>query len=215
MRIYGASGWSSYVNLQGPQGPKGDTGAKGATGATGATGPQGPKGDSGVFDGGTVSSTIYFNFAGAMIYSRYTNGGCGVQATQASMQLYTGQGSAKVSMVNGGTEMFYTTSSIVAAAKSVTVVSDMRYKNMIRPFGSVLDKINRLNPFYFYYKGDEPDNVYGGLSAQELLTVYPEFVRRLDDHYSVDYGSLTTCIAIRGIQELLERIESLEQKISA
>ena len=111
--------------------------------------------------------------------------------------------------------MFYTTSGIVAAAKSVTVVSDMTLKNKIRDFDSVLDKIDKLNPFYFYYKGDEPDNVYGGLSAQELLTVYPEFVRYLDDHYSVDYGSLTTCIAIRGIQELLERIEQLEQKISA
>lgn len=211
----GPRGYTGSTGAQGPKGDKGDKGDTGARGATGVTGPQGPKGADGVFAGGTITKTIAANFADAFIRSDYVNGGGGLTSSRTSISLYTGQGSAKISFINGGTEMFYTTSGIVAAAKSVTVVSDMTLKNKIRDFDSVLDKIDKLNPFYFYYKDDEPDNVYGGLSAQELLTIYPEFVRHLDDHYSVDYGSLTTCIAIRGIQELLARIESLEQKISA
>ncbi|RHJ83016.1 hypothetical protein DW103_08745 [Parabacteroides sp. AM08-6] len=92
----------------------------------------------------------------------------------------------------------------------------MRLKNKTSEFDSVLDKIKNIDVFYYSRKDMENEKVYGGVSAQNILDYYPVFVTKNDaGEYGVDYSGLATCLAIKGIQELLERIENLEQKLSA
>ena len=80
---------------------------------------------------------------------------------------------------------------------------------------NVLDKIKGLSAFYYTRKDLDDERTYVGISAQEVKEVFPEVVNSFDDLYSVDYSSLAASIAIAGLNEVRERVELLEQKISA
>lgn len=229
LRVYGASGWSNYVNLVGPQGPQGPQGLtgptgpqgpmgqRGYTGSQGPAGPQGPKGDSGVFSGGTISSGINYNGPGYFLRGGTHNGGFELRimwsdvrfvsnadgnSSDTHFQFYKGNTwLAQMGITGMGTHMNW------------SVSSDMRLKKKLRDFDTVLDKIKNIETFYYNRTDIESDKVFGGISAQNILEYFPVFVdQNKDSYYSVDYSGLAICIAVKGIQELLKRIEKLEQR---
>lgn len=247
LRIYGASGWSSYVNLIGPQGPKGDvgpqgpigaTGAKGATGATGAqgiqgpkgdkgdkgdkgatgaTGSQGPKGDSGVFSGGNVTGAIIIssNVIAEAIQFKRTSGGAAITQGPSSFELTTYSASSNIKFnvgadnkVNIGSNQNYT-------KIAWTVASDIRAKKVL---GTVTDitSVLGLDIIRYTRKDDSTNKVCIGVSAQDLLNVFPEFVAydSIADFYSVDYAGLGTCVAVLGYKSLYKEIETLKKVIT-
>lgn len=232
LRIYGASGWSSYVNLQGPQGnpgsqggqgPKGDPGPRGLQGERGLQGlkgdpgPQGPKGDSGVFAGGNVTSPIILTStagAEALQFKRISGSGAIVQATNSlSFVVYSSSSMHKfdvgsANMVNIGSTTRYTD-------RAWTVGSDIRGKNVLGPVTDIT-RVLGLNIIRYTRKGDATNEECLGVSAQELLTIFPEFVSYdvTVDRYSVDYAGLGACVAVLGYKSLYKEIETLKKVIT-
>lgn len=109
-----------------------------------------------------------------------------------------------------------------------TSPSDRRLKSNIQPLDNVLSKVNQLKPSTYIFKHDENQNNQIGFIAQEVKEHFPEFVhyrersddeRKQEDLYTMDYSGMSV-IAIKAIQEqqliiedLLKRIEDLEEKI--
>ena len=65
-------------------------------------------------------------------------------------------------------------------------------------------------------KDDSENKECIGVSAQELLKIFPEFVfhSELTDRYSVDYAGLGTCVAVLGYKSLYKEIEILRKVIT-
>lgn len=206
LRIYGASGWSSYVNLQGPQGPKGDKGDTGARGATGPQGPQGPAGASGAnWNGGTVGTNIIISRSYPTLYLRDSNSEWRIQNSPSEGVNYWYNSSQKFRVAITGN---------VYCAGEYSKLSDIRIKSRIKDLDNVLDKIKRLSVFYYTRTDLETEKRHLGVSAQEVIEVFPEVVSLYDELYSVDYSSLAAAVAIAGLNEVRERLEQLEQKLS-
>ena len=124
--------------------------------------------------------------------------------------------------------VFATTSNFkgsIIAEGDVTAYSDIRLKNKIESVSNVLDTINNLDVFRYTWKDREDKSIHIGVSAQQVQTIYPEFVLTSNtgddtDYLTVNYAALATCIAIQGIKELVkkgderdERIHSLEMEV--
>ena len=198
----------------GPQGPKGD---KGDTGATGATGPQGPKGDSGVFSGGNVTSAIVITsgvIAEAIQFKR-TSGGAAIVQGQSSFELTTYSSSSNIKFNVGGDNKINLGSNQNYTKIAWTVGSDIRSKNVLGPVTDIT-RVLRLDIIRYTRKDDSTNKECIGVSAQDLLKIFPEFVAydSTEDFYSVDYAGLGACVAVLGYKSLHKEIEKLKQVIT-
>jgi Chaperone of endosialidase len=110
---------------------------------------------------------------------------------------------------------------------SLTQTSDRRFKKLIVPIDSALDKIISLQGVSYYWDVDNfPDRNFSttrqiGLIAQDVEKVVPEVVHTNDDGYkSLSYDKLTAVLieAVKRQQLMIEsqgkRIADLEQKIA-
>ena len=88
--------------------------------------------------------------------------------------------------------------------------SDMRRKNLIGNLDDVLPEMMVLSVFRYAYKNDPEATVRIGMSAQQVVQYFPEFVfTEPDGYYSMDYSSMSA-LAIRGIQELYRKHTALD-----
>ena len=99
-----------------------------------------------------------------------------------------------------------------------TCSSDLRLKTNIRPFGSVLDRVARLEPVHFTWRAAEfPSFHFGttdnaGLIAQDVERHFPELVST--DEYgfkAVNYSDLPL-LAIAAVRELKAENDALKAK---
>ena len=187
----------------GAQGPKGD---KGETGATGPRGPQGPAGASGAnWNGGTVGTNIIVSRSYPTLYLRDSNSEWRIQNSPSEGVNYWYNSSQKFRVATTGN---------VYCSGEYSKLSDIRIKNRIEDLNNVLDKIKGLSVFYYTRTDLETEKRHLGVSAQEVIEVFPEVVSLYDELYSVDYSSLAAAVAIAGLNEVRERLEQLEQKLS-
>ena len=203
----GAKGATGATGATGPQGPKGDKGDTGARGATGPQGPQGPAGASGAnWNGGTVGTNIIISRSYPTLYLRDSNSEWQIQNSPSEGVNYWYNSSQKFRVAITGN---------VYCAGEYSKLSDIRIKNRIKDLDNVLDKIKGLSVFYYTRTDLETEKRHLGVSAQEVIEVFPEVVSLYDELYSVDYSSLAAAVAIAGLNEVRERLEQLEQKLSA
>lgn len=88
--------------------------------------------------------------------------------------------------------------------------SDMRRKNLLGDLDDVLSEMMVLSVFRYAYKNDPEATVRIGMSAQQVVQYFPEFVfTEPDGYYSMDYSSMSA-LAIRGIQELYRKHTALD-----
>lgn len=205
LRMYSASsGWSSYINLKGATGSTGSTGATGARGATGATGPAGP-----AWSGGTVYSNITISRSDPGLAltgsSPFINFG-----SSWKMNNYSGDFRF---MYGSETRAYFSYASTgnMWIKGALVQNSDMRLKDKISDFSNVLEKIKLLDVFDYTFKDDTGTDkqLRTGVSAQQLRTVFPQFVfgEETDDSYlSVDYIGLGASVALQGLKELDEKL---------
>ncbi len=94
--------------------------------------------------------------------------------------------------------------------------SDVRFKKGFTPITSALANIGQIQAYTYYWKQDEFPQ-YGfnnqqqiGFIAQEVEKVYPQVVSTDANGYkSIDYGKLTPILLV-AIQELSEKVNSLQ-----
>lgn len=108
----------------------------------------------------------------------------------------------------------------IIAEGDVTSYSDIRLKNRMESVNNVLDTIYTLDVFRYTWKDSEDKSVHIGVSAQQVQTIYPEFVLTSNsedgtDYLTVNYAALATCIAIQGIKELVKKGDERDKRIAA
>lgn len=121
---------------------------------------------------------------------------------------------------NGSSNRYRFTSSEVDFSNAtlyygtMTQSSDIRLKTKLGEYKDMMSKVDRLEAFRFVWKDMRDELVHGGVSAQDMDEVFPEFVRRGSDNFlSVDYASAALCIAVAGLKELNAKIKRLEAKL--
>ncbi len=86
-----------------------------------------------------------------------------------------------------------------ARARSWETLSDRNLKEEIRPVGSVLERLARLQAVQFRWKETGEQDL--GVIAQEVEAVFPELVTERDGVKSVDYSGLTA-VLLAAVSEL-------------
>jgi hypothetical protein len=96
-----------------------------------------------------------------------------------------------------------------------TSTRDKKYNIVPITASSHLDKITKLNPIYFNYKNDDNNERHIGLIAEDLLKVYPEFVRYDEENRleGINYSKMVS-VLIQCIKELNEKVEIQENRIN-
>lgn len=167
----------------------------------------------GTWNGGTITKVITKSGPNQAFYLSSVSGGwaIGCSSSEAWLQAY---GSAATAIYcSGYRQVWINTGSHTRSAWIVD--SDMRVKTKLSDFIGVLDKINRIDVFRYKRNDDNRGTVFIGVSAQQLLPVFPEFVSHDEstDLYGVMYDQLGTAIAIQGIKELYTRFLPVEDKV--
>ncbi len=101
-----------------------------------------------------------------------------------------------------------------------TCSSDLRFKQRITPFPSLLDKVSGLRPVNYYWRSTEfPAKGFGnaqdyGLIAQEVEQVLPELVSTDAAGFKqIDYSKLPL-LTIQAVKELKAENTALKQMLS-
>jgi len=101
-----------------------------------------------------------------------------------------------------------------------TCSSDVRLKTNILPFAPVLDKLVKLQPVHFSWKGEEyPQYHFGparssGLIAQEVEQVFPEMVSADERGFKMVNYSELPFLALAAIRELKIENDSLRARLA-
>ena len=186
----------AFKNIKGAKGDKGDKGAKGDKGPTGTLSASEtcivPNSGT-VFRAGSNNIGVKLSGGNGIIgWSSNVSGGIG--------NLYINNGAPSTSKV------YITNYSAVSS-------SDIRLKNRMGNITGVLEKIHRIDVFKYTMKADKTNELQIGVSAQDVLPSFPEVVKLItpdneSPYYAVDYQTLTTIVAINGLKELNNKVES-------
>lgn len=93
--------------------------------------------------------------------------------------------------------------------------SDGRLKENIKPISDGVQKLMAMNPVTYNWKATPDEPSEQGFIAQDMQDIAPEAVSLTDgqDMLGMDYGRITPII-VSALQDALQRISKLEQKIS-
>ena len=96
--------------------------------------------------------------------------------------------------------------------------SDIRLKNRLEDINNVLENIESIQTFKYTFKNDSSNDVNIGVSAQDLIKVYPELVKTTHtdedgtEFYGVNYAELSV-IALQGLKELHTLVKDQRSQI--
>jgi Chaperone of endosialidase/YadA head domain repeat (2 copies) len=96
--------------------------------------------------------------------------------------------------------------------------SSIRYKENVKPLDSAINKIFDMNPVTFNYKPEHSTDKEShlGFIAEEMNEIYPEAVYKDSEGNpeGIHYETLTS-VLIKALQEAVQNIKSLEQRVSS
>ena len=201
--LQGRQGASGSQGVQGLQGRQGASGIQGQIGSSiqGATGLQGLKGDTGAQ--GTQG----------------LQGRQGASGSQGTTGGFTTSSDAQVNSLGAGTTA--PGGGAIRATGDVTAFySDMRLKHYIGHIEDALQKIDRLNGFFWHPNELAQSLGYAntkhvGVSAQDVKEILPEIIRPapIDETYmTLDYAKLVPLL-IEAMKEMHRKIEDLERRV--
>jgi hypothetical protein len=91
--------------------------------------------------------------------------------------------------------------------------SDLKVKKNLIPLDNALDKISKINGYYYHKVGEKDDSMrHVGVIAQEIEAEYPELVSKNTDIKSVNYDGINA-ILIECVKELYAKNNTLKQEI--
>ena len=172
-------------------------------------GKQGAAGTS--WSGGTVGNDITISRSNASLYLAYGSGTNKWRIWQNSSGSYN----LYFRCMDTSDSAFYITKS-----GSYGKPSDIRLKNIVGYLSESLNTLDKIKIFRYTLKGDPEKHLKIGISAQDLMSTYPELV--LDGYFSetindiaygVDYSTLSV-IALQACKELHSLHKSLDTRVS-
>jgi len=129
--------------------------------------------------------------------SNFWNIGIGTSTLNCRFE-YNGTGKGQISSVDG----------------TYSTLSDKRLKKDITKANDLLDKVNKLNVYEFYYMDQEAQGLKTrGFIAQEVEEIFPDLVKVSDEGYKLITYSNFSVVAIKAIQEQQKEIELLKTEI--
>ena len=107
------------------------------------------------------------------------------------------------------TNTAYASTGNVTVAGTITESSSIKLKENVETSEGNLEKVVNLRPVTYNKIGSQTTEL--GLIAEEVATVYPEFVQydESGEPVGVNYSRLTAAL-IGAVKELTQRIETLE-----
>ena len=205
-------------------------GAKGEKGDTGPRGPQGPKGDAGAsgasrdtweniyMKGGWPCVVFKANKASSGVYLHHRPDGplyIAFGDINSNKHSFSPNGNA---YVPGTLTCGNCTCKGTVTYGSLLKGSDIRLKNRLEDINNVLENIESIQTFKYTFKNDSSNDVNIGVSAQDLIKVYPELVKTTHtdedgtEFYGVNYAELST-IALQGCKELHQLVKDQQSQI--
>jgi hypothetical protein len=234
--VNGSPGTSGVNGSPGTSGVNGSPGTSGVNGSPGGAGPPGPSGTSNVYatamnqyvntNNGPTFDTVYtpnwFRSQGATgWYSQSYDGGIFMQ-DNTWVRVYNGKA-------------FYVANQIAATSDITAYYSDERLKENLGPIENPLDKVNKLNGFY--YVNNDLAKTFGyndaklqvGVSAQEVQAILPEVVSMApfdfetsedgttvsksgENYLTVKYDKIVPLL-IEAIKELTEEVNKIKKHV--
>ena len=172
------------------------------------------------FNGGTITNALYINIprggATRAFKMRYGTGKYFIINNGGTPALMANNADS----YNSNANVTFDTSKVSAVGFTYTGTSDMRLKDKIGDITGVLDKLSGIEAFFFRYKAD-PNDIHIGVSAQEVIKVFPEVVPLIGDYYQLRYTDFLTAVSVNGIKELYalqkqttNEIDVLKQRIA-
>lgn len=191
----------------------GNTTIAGDTGGTGVVGEAGT--GKGVWAYSTSGYGLYVSGSGSVQAVFAGNGSVGIgTATPADKLQVLGD----IRVGTGTTGCVKDADGTIIAG---TCSSDRRLKKGITPFAFTLDKLTRLQPVHFHWRGDEyPDRHFGtaesfGLVAQDVEGVLPELVTTDETGFKAVRYSALPLYMLQAIKELKAENDQLKARLSA
>lgn len=120
---------------------------------------------------------------------------------------------------NNNIDIYYYNNEVIFDTKknvsfeSISLTSDIRFKENINPINNSLNKINKLKPREFNYKNSKNKKCIGFI-AQDILETELEYIVEQNDkeHYKVDYNNVIGLLT-GSVQELSQELKSLKQEM--
>ena len=179
-----------------------------------------------IYNGNTFPGTFGINtYTNTARFHQDTTGGAGGtftfnHGTSAESMRILSNGRVGIGTTSPA-QILHVVGSIVATGNITAYYSDERLKNLMGTIPSALDKVSKLNGYYYTPNttalslGVESQGVEVGVSAQEIEEVLPEIIADSvvgKGYKTVMYEKITPLL-IEAIKELSDKVSSLEAKV--
>lgn len=205
----GSDGVAGTVGATGATGPAGSAGAPGSAGVPGSAGPTGATG----IQGATGPAGPTGSFSGTTASQIYTTNATASTSTSTGALVVSGGAGIGGSIFSGG--------SIYAVGDVVTNYSDIRLKQVLGPITNAIEKINKIDTFFYVPNelaktlGIEGTDIQVGVSAQSVENQVSGVVTSSPvnpEYKTVRYERLVPLL-IEAIKELQQQIDELKNGI--
>jgi hypothetical protein len=149
---------------------------------------------------GTAQETKLYGYGGDFIID--TAGNVGIGTASPNYKLQVGE-------AGDGSE---------ARANAWNTLSDKRLKTNLNKISNAVDKVTRINGYYFNWEHGKDTGRHVGVIAQEVHEVLPEIISEDSKGLkSLDYGKLTPLLieAIKEQQKIINELKEKVQKLEA
>lgn len=141
-----------------------------------------------------------------------------MQGAQGADGGFSTNSDGQVNSLGVGTTASGTAGEIIATNNITAYYSDERLKDFMGTIPDALEKINKLNGYYFKENelakslGYSNERLQVGVSAQEVEKILPEIVTEapIDSKYKTVWYEKLVPLLIEAIKELTEKVKKLE-----
>jgi hypothetical protein len=140
-----------------------------------------------------------------------------IENSGSTSPLIYGEFDTNYVQVNGNFDVGANGDGTIARANAWNTFSDRRWKSNFKKIEKSLEKLDKINGYYYNWKNRDDKSLQVGVIAQEIEEVLPEIVSTDENGYkSVDYSKLSALLieATKEQQTIIENQESQIQNLN-